>query len=62
TRDGDQIVFTASGDDEGTRPVHVGDGVWENGGTRRWFVMADDRALELHVAQGGGHYVLRRVR
>jgi hypothetical protein len=62
TRDGDQIVFAAPGQGGAARPVHVGEGVWADGGTRRWFVVADGRALELRVSQGAGHYVLRRVK
>ena len=62
TRDGDQLVFTAMGPGAANRPVHVGEGVWVAGSTRRWFVMADGRALEMRVSQGAGHYVLRRVK
>ena len=61
TRDGEQLVFTPRGAEEGARPIHVGDGVWEDGGTRRWFERAGDRVLELRVDHGGGHYVLRRL-
>jgi CubicO group peptidase (beta-lactamase class C family) len=62
TRDGDQLVFTQAGQGAGDRPVHVGDGVWVSGSTRRRFVLAEGRALELRVSQGAGHYVLRRVK
>ena len=62
TRDGDQLVFTASGQQNGARPLHIGNGVWLNGGSRLWFVTPADRATELRLEQGAGHYVLRRVR
>ena len=61
-RDGDQLVFATDARQPGTRGIHVGDGVWANGGSRIWFVVADARARELRMQQGGGHYVLRRVR
>jgi hypothetical protein len=62
TRDGDQLVFTARGQQNGARPPHIGNGVWLNGGSRLWFVAPADRANELRLEQGAGHYVLRRVR
>lgn len=62
TRDGDQLVFAANDQQNGTRPAHVGNGVWQNDGNRVWFVTAGDRAIELRLAQGAGLYVLRRVR
>jgi len=61
TRDGDQLVFTAAGQQNGARPVHTGNGVWVVGGTRFWFVQAGARAIELRMEQGG-HVVLHRVR
>lgn len=63
SREGDQLVFTMRGQEDDARPVHVGEGVWQDGGTRRWFVMGTNgRAIELRIAQGSGLYVLRRVR
>lgn len=61
SRDGDQLILSAGGQ-TASRPVHVGDGVWAGPGTRAWFVLAEGRALEMRLAQGSGHYVLRRVR
>lgn len=61
SRDGDQLVFTRRGRDEGQRPVHVGEGVWQAGGTRMWFEMAGSRVLSLRIASGAGRYQLRRV-
>ncbi|MBW3535940.1 MAG: beta-lactamase family protein [Gemmatimonadetes bacterium] len=62
TRDGEGLVLKAGDEEDGDRPVHIGEGVWADGGTRFRFVVADGRALELRVSQGAGHYVLRRVR
>lgn len=61
TRDGDDLVFTARGQTEGTRPVHVGDGVWQAGGTRFSFDVAGGRSFELMIAQGSGRYRLDRL-
>lgn len=61
SRDGQQLVFTRRGQDEGMRPVHVGDGTWAAGGTRLHFVRSGERVLELRMSQGAGHYVLRRL-
>lgn len=62
TREGGALVMKEPEDEEAARPIHVGEGVWADGGTRYRFVMADGRALELRVSQGAGHYVLRRIR
>jgi CubicO group peptidase (beta-lactamase class C family) len=61
-RDGDQLLFAAGAQQTGARPVHIGNGVWVDAGRRLWFVMAEGKAVELRIAQGGGHYVLRRIR
>lgn len=60
SREGDQLVFTRRGEEDGQRPIHVGDGVWRMGGTRFWFEVAEGRVLGLRMAQGG-HYVLDRI-
>jgi CubicO group peptidase (beta-lactamase class C family) len=62
TRDGDQLLFTPEGSEEGTRPVHVGDGRWAEGRTRIWFVREGGGVTQLRMDQGSGHYVLRRSR
>jgi CubicO group peptidase (beta-lactamase class C family) len=62
SHDDGQLIIRPTTQQNGLRPVHVGDGVWVTGMTRRWFVMADGRAIEFHVAGVGSHYVLRRVR
>jgi CubicO group peptidase (beta-lactamase class C family) len=59
--DGDQIVFSAPGQQTGTRAVHIGNGVWVNAGSRLRFVMSGGRAIELRLEQGAGHYVLKRI-
>ena len=61
SRDGDQLVFTRQGQEEGQRPTHVGDGVWQVEGTRFSFDVAGGRALELRVAQGAARYMLKRI-
>jgi CubicO group peptidase (beta-lactamase class C family) len=61
TRDGDQLVFTAGGQQNGARPVHVGNGVWTAGNARFWFVPSAGRASELRM-EAGGHSILPRVR
>jgi CubicO group peptidase (beta-lactamase class C family) len=61
SRDGDQLVLTARGQEEGFRPVHVGDGVWQIGGTRYSFDVAGGRSFELKIAQGSGRYMLKRI-
>jgi hypothetical protein len=61
SRDGDALVFTPRGAEEGARPVHVGDGVWQDGGTRFWFDVAGGEARELMVAGGSARYRLIRV-
>ena len=61
SRDGDQLVLTARGQEEGVRPVHVGDGVWQIGGTRYSFDVAGGRSFELKIAQGSGRYMLKRI-
>ena len=61
-RDGDQLVFATDASRPGTRPVHIGAGVWADGASRMWFVVLDGRARELRLQQGGGHSVLRRIR
>lgn len=62
SRDGAALVMKREGRDDEIRPIHIGRGVWADGGTRFRFVMAEGRALELRVMQGAGHSVLRRVR
>ncbi len=62
SRDGDQLVFTAAGQQAGARPPHIGDGVWASGPNRRWFVSAEGRSVELRLSTPASHYVLRRVR
>jgi CubicO group peptidase (beta-lactamase class C family) len=62
TRDGDQLVFTREGTEEGMRPVHIGDGTWALGSTRLFFVRRNGEVAELRMDQGGGHYVLVRER
>ncbi len=61
-RDADQLVFATPGQSQDVRPVHTGDGVWVNRGTRYRFVIASDKAIELRMAQGAGRFVLRRIR
>jgi hypothetical protein len=61
-QDGTQLLLTVGGQQNANRPVHIGNGVWAGNVGRVWFVMAGGKAIELRVAQGGGHYVLRRVR
>jgi CubicO group peptidase (beta-lactamase class C family) len=56
--EGDQLIVEAPRE---MRPVHIGNGVWFGSGTRAWFVMANGRATELHLEQGAGIYVLRRI-
>lgn len=55
-----ELVFTPEGAPEGMTPLHVGDGVWENGGTRLWFEREGGSVAVLRMSQGAGHYVLRR--
>ena len=61
TRDGDQLVLQPATSSTPLRPTHVGDGVWRDGGSRFWFVTPGGTATELRIAQGAGHYVLRRI-
>ena len=60
-REENELVFTARGQEEGQRPTHVGDGVWQLGGTRFSFDVAGGRAIKLRVAQGSGRYMLQRL-
>jgi len=61
TVDGDGIVVRARGQDEGRRPIHVGDGVWRDGGTRYVFDVVGGRPIGLMIHQGAGRYPLRPV-
>lgn len=61
TRDGEDLVFTRRGQTEGARPAHVGDGVWQMGGSRYSFDVAGGRSFELMLAQGSGRYRLERI-
>jgi CubicO group peptidase (beta-lactamase class C family) len=60
SREGDQLVFTRRGQADGQRPLHVGDGVWQIGGTRFEFDVVGDRAIELMMFQGAARYRLKR--
>ena len=60
SRDGGELIFTPRGQATGQRPVHVGDGVWQLGGTRYSFDVLEDRAVELMMFQGASRYRLRR--
>jgi CubicO group peptidase (beta-lactamase class C family) len=60
SREGDQLVFTRRGQADGQRPLHVGDGVWQIGGTRFEFDVVGDRAIELMIFQGAARYRLKR--
>lgn len=62
TRDGDALVFTPEGTDNGMRPVHLEDLTWGLGTTRLWFLRQAGRVVELRLDQGSGLYVLRRSR
>jgi CubicO group peptidase (beta-lactamase class C family) len=61
TREGDHLVLTPAGQDNGQRPVHTGGGTWEAPGTRVTFDMAGDRVIALRIAQGSGRYRLTRM-
>lgn len=60
TRDGDALIFTPEGAEEGMRPVHVGDLTWVEGNSRVQFVRRGGRVVELRLDQVSGHYVLKR--
>jgi CubicO group peptidase (beta-lactamase class C family) len=60
SRDGDQLVFTRRGQENGQRPLFVGDGVWQVGGTRFSFDVLGNRAVELMLFQGSARYRLKR--
>jgi CubicO group peptidase (beta-lactamase class C family) len=60
TRDGDQLVFTPGDAENGERPLHVGDGVWQSGGTRFSFKVLGGEAVELMMFQGSSRYRLKR--
>jgi CubicO group peptidase (beta-lactamase class C family) len=57
-REGDQLIVEAPRE---MRPVYIGNGVWYGSGTRARFVIANGHATELHIKQGAGIYVLRRI-
>ncbi len=61
TQDGGQLVFTPEGAQQGMRPAHWEGLTWGEGMTRLFFVRRDGRVTTLHLDQGGGHYVLKRV-
>ncbi len=61
TGDGDQMVFTPGDGRDAMRPSHLEGLTWGAGMTRLFFVRRDGRIAELHMDQGGGHYVLKRV-
>jgi hypothetical protein len=56
------LTVQPRGAPEATRPMYV-DGLHWRRGNALWFfdVDRDGRATTLHLDQGGGHYVLRRV-
>ena len=60
SRDGDQLVLTRRGQENGQRPLHVGNGVWQIGGTRFSFDVLADRAVELMRLGGNSRYRLKR--
>ncbi len=61
SRDGDQLVFTPRGAEEGQRPVHVGEGVWQASGTRFRFDVVGERVLTLRMEGGSARYMLARI-
>ncbi len=62
SRAGSDLVFTPEGapPQAAMRPKHVDGLIWQQGGTRLWFVREGGRITQLRVDQGGGHYVLKR--
>jgi CubicO group peptidase (beta-lactamase class C family) len=60
SRDGDELLFTPQGSQNGARPVHLEGLTWGMGSTRFIFVRRGREIVELRQATGSGHYVLKR--
>lgn len=60
SRDGDELVLTPRGSQNGRRPVHLEGLTWGMGSIRYTFVRRGGQIVEVRQDTGGGHYVLRR--
>jgi hypothetical protein len=60
SREGEALVFTPEGAEEGMKPVHTGDLTWVLGNTRLFFLRESQGINQLRMDQVSGHYVLMR--